>query len=162
MAVDDRILFYGAAIISDTPRFYGASIISDTPRFYGASIVANNYMNGDILVINGTTSEPINGASITITSTQTNPIHYVGNLTGTTNNEGVFSATGSSTTGTTLTIEASGFTTYTGPLTSTDYDNGITIPLFEGGGGGSTSKKIYTTNKGNILINPNDTILIEL
>ena len=27
---------------------------------------------------------------------------------------------------------------------------------------GGTSKKIYTTNKGNILINPNDTILIEL
>tara|TARA_B100000035_G_C21014070_1_gene560969 strand:+ start:991 stop:1470 length:480 start_codon:yes stop_codon:yes gene_type:complete len=159
MAVDDRILFYGAAIQSDTPRFYGASIVADTPRFYGASIVTNNYMNGDILVIDGETSEPINGATITITSTQTNPIHYVGNLSGTTNSDGIFTATGSSTTGTTLTIEANGFTTYTGPLTSTDYDFGLTIPLFKGGG---TSKKIYTTNKGNILINPNDTVLIEL
>lgn len=27
---------------------------------------------------------------------------------------------------------------------------------------GSTSKKIYFTNKGNIMINPNDTILIEI
>ena len=147
MAVDDRILFYGAAIMSDTPRFYGASIVT------------NNYMNGDILVVDGETSEPIIGATITITSTQTNPIHYVGDLTGTTNSDGIFTATGSSTTGTTLTIEADGFTTYTGPLTSTDYDFGLTMPLFKGGG---ASKKIYTTNKGNILINPNDTVLIEL
>jgi hypothetical protein len=35
----------------------------------------------------------------------------------------------------------------------------VTVPATSGGG---TSKKIYTTNKGNILINPNDTILIEL
>ena len=160
MAVDDRIIFYGAAIMSDTPRFYGACIVADTPRFYGATIVTNNYMNGDIQVVDGETSEPIAGATITITSTQTNPIHYVGDLTGTTNNDGLFAATGSSTTGTTLTVEATGFTTYTGPLTSTQYESGITIPLFKGGG--STSKKIYVTNKGIIMINPNDTTLIEL
>ena len=159
MAVDDRILFYGAAILSDTPRFFGASIVADTPRFFGVSIMTNNYMNGDIQVIDGATSEPISGASITITSTQTNPIHYVGDLTGTTNSDGLFAATGSSTTGTTLTVEAAGFTTYVGPLPATPYDSGVTIPLFKGGGGG---KKIYTTNKGNILINPNDTTLIEL
>tara|TARA_R100001509_G_scaffold159320_2_gene125623 strand:- start:546 stop:1025 length:480 start_codon:yes stop_codon:yes gene_type:complete len=159
MAVDDRILFYGAAIQSDTPRFYGASIVADTPRFYGASIVTNNYMNGDILVIDGATSEPISGATVTIVSTQTNPIHYIGDISGSTDSNGIFVATGSSTTGTTLTIEANGFTTYTGPLTSTDYDFGLTIPLFKSGG---ASKKIYTTNKGNILINPNDTVLIEL
>jgi len=158
MAVDDRILFYGAAIQSDTPRFYGASIVADTPRFYGATIVTNNYMNGDIQVVDGETSEPISGATITITSTQTNPIHYVGDLTGTTNSDGLFAATGSSTTGTTLTVEAAGFTTYVGPLPATPYDSGTTIPLFKGG----ASKKIYTTNKGNILINPNDTTLIEL
>jgi len=158
MAVDDRILFYGAAIMSDTPRFYGASIVADAPRFYGATIVTNNYMNGDILAIDGETAQPIVGATVTITSTQTNPSHYVGDLTGTTNSDGIFTATGSSTTGTTLTIEADGFTTYVGPLTSTDYDFGLTIPLFKGG----ASKKIYTTNKGSILINPNDTVLIEL
>jgi hypothetical protein len=27
---------------------------------------------------------------------------------------------------------------------------------------GATSKKVYLTNKGNIMINPNDTILIEI
>ena len=36
-----------------------------------------------------------------------------------------------------------------------------TIVLFEESTSGS-SKKIYTTNKGNIMINPNDTILIEV
>tara|TARA_R110002020_G_scaffold460836_1_gene679493 strand:+ start:1336 stop:2799 length:1464 start_codon:yes stop_codon:yes gene_type:complete len=35
----------------------------------------------------------------------------------------------------------------------------VTVPTTSGGG---TSKKIYTTNKGNILINPNDTVLIEI
>ena len=30
------------------------------------------------------------------------------------------------------------------------------------GAAGSTSKKVYLTNKGNIMINPNDTILIEI
>jgi hypothetical protein len=35
----------------------------------------------------------------------------------------------------------------------------VTVPTTSGGG---ASKKIYTTNKGNILINPNDTVLIEL
>ena len=34
----------------------------------------------------------------------------------------------------------------------------LTVPATSGG----SSKKIYTTNKGNVLINPNDTILIEL
>jgi len=155
---DNRILFYGAAILADVIRFYGASIVADTPRFYGASIVTNNYMNGNILVIDGETAEPISGATVSIISTQTNPIHYVGDISGSTDSNGIFIATGSSTTGTTLTIEADGFTTYNGPLTSTDYDFGLTIPLFKGG----ASKKIYTTNKGNILINPNDTILIEL
>ena len=32
----------------------------------------------------------------------------------------------------------------------------------DGDGGSSTSKKVYLTNKGNIMINPNDTILIEI
>lgn len=35
----------------------------------------------------------------------------------------------------------------------------VTVPTTSGGG---TSKKIYITNKGNIMINPNDTTLIEL
>ena len=159
MAVDDRILFYGAAIMSDTPRFLGAAIMSDTPRFLGISILTNNYFNGDIQVTDST-NNPINNATVTIESTQTNPAYYIGDISGSTDADGIFIATGSSTTGTTLTVEADGYNTYTGPLISNDYDNGMTVVLSQGGGG--ASKKIYTTNKGNILINPNDTILIEI
>ena len=45
-------------------------------------------------------------------------------------------------------------------LTTGSYitSDSITLPISSGG----SSKKIYTTNKGNVLINPNDTILIEL
>ena len=146
MAVDDRILFYGAAIMSDTPRFFGAAIMS---------IVSNNYFNGDIQVIDAE-SAPIAGATVTIISTQTNPAYYIGDISGSTDSNGIFSATGSSTTGTTLTIEADGYTTYTGPLVSTEYDYGMTVVLSQGG------KKIWNTNKGNIMFNPDDTILIEI
>lgn len=40
----------------------------------------------------------------------------------------------------------------------------ITTPYYiaTGSAAGSTSKKVYLTNKGNIMINPNDTILIEI
>ena len=104
----------------------------------------------------------IAGASVSIVSTQTHPSNYIGDLSGTTDAEGIFIATGSSTTGTTLTVEADGYNTYIGSLPSTDlsgYNSSYQITLSEAGG---SSKKIYTTNKGNILINPNDTILIEL
>ena len=66
--------------------------------------------------------------------------------------------TGSSTTGTTLKISKTGYTTYEGPLNASLYESSIYSIETSGG----SSKKIYTTNKGNILINPNDTILIEL
>lgn len=40
---------------------------------------------------------------------------------------------------------------------------GYTHPnLIETTTAGSTSKKVYITDKGNIMINPNDTILIEI
>ena len=146
MAVDDRISFYGIAIQSSTPRLNGIAILT------------NNFFNGDILVTDPT-SIPISNATVTIESTQTNPAYYIGNISGSTDTNGIFIATGSSTTGTTLTIEADGYNTYTGPLIANDYDNGMTVVLSQGGG---SSKKIYTTNKGNILINPNDTVLIEL
>lgn len=40
----------------------------------------------------------------------------------------------------------------------------ITVPYFISTGSAAVapSKKVYLTNKGNIMINPNDTILIEL
>lgn len=158
MAVDDRISFYGIAIQSSTPRLNGIAIQSSTPRLNGIAILTNNFFNGDILVTDST-STPISNATVTIESTQTNPAYYIGNISGSTDTNGIFIATGSSTTGTTLTIEADGYNTYTGPLMANDYDNGMTVVLSQGGG---SSKKIYTTNKGNILINPNDTVLIEL
>jgi len=158
MAVDDRISFYGIAIQSSTPRLNGIAIQSSTPRFNGITILSNNFFNGDILVTDST-GNSIDNAIVTIESTQTNPAYYIGDISGSTDADGIFIATGSSTTGTTLTVEADGYNTYTGPLISNDYDNGMTVVLSQGGG---ASKKIYTTNKGNILINPNDTILIEL
>ncbi len=158
MAVDDRISFYGVAIQSSSPRLNGIAIQSSTPRLNGISILSNNFFNGDVQVTDST-GNPINNAVVTIESTQTNPAYYIGNVSGSTNTNGIFIATGSSTTGTTLTVEADGYNTYTGPLISNDYGNGMTVVLSQGGG---SSKKIYTTNKGNILINPNDTILIEL
>ena len=155
MAVDDRISFYGIAIQSSTPRLNGIAIQSSTPRLNGIAILTNNFFNGDILVTDPT-SIPISNATVTIESTQTNPAYYIGNISGSTDTNGIFIATGSSTTGTTLTVEADGYNTYTGPLTANDYDNGMTVVLSQGG------KKIWNTNKGNIMFNPNDTILIEI
>ena len=45
-------------------------------------------------------------------------------------------------------------------LTTGSYitSDSITLPVSSGGG---SSKKVYITNKGNVIINPNDTILIE-
>ena len=53
-----------------------------------------------------------------------------------------------------------GYTTYEGPMGASLYESSI-YSIAEATSG-VASKKIYTTNKGNILINPNDTILIEL
>ena len=155
MAVDDRITFYGVSILASTPRLLGLSILSEQPTFKGISILTNNYFSGDILITDPS-GNTISGATIDITSTQTHPNNYGGDISGITNSEGIFSATGSSTTGTTVTIEADGYTTYTGPLNSNQFNDGATIVLFEGG------KKIWNTNKGNIMFNPNDTILIEI
>jgi len=155
MAVDDRISFYGIAIQSSTPRLNGIAIQSSTPRLNGIAILANNFFNGDILVTDST-SNPISNSTVTIESTQTNPAYYVGNISGSTDADGIFIATGSSTTGTTITVEADGYNTYTGPLIANNYDNGMTVVLSQGG------KKIWNTNKGNIMFNPNDTILIEI
>ena len=160
MPVDDRITFYGISILADSPRLHGVSIANDETRLQGISIMSNNFFGGNIQVTDYS-GNPISGADITITSTQTNALNYVGNLSGTTDSNGSFAASGSSTTGTTVKIGKTGFTSYTGSLTATDYEVGTTIALAPESSGGS-SKKVYITNKGNTLINPNDTILIEL
>jgi hypothetical protein len=145
----------------DGLQFLGIGVQAANTRLYGINIDANNFFNSKIQVTDQS-GTAIVGASVSIVSTQTHPSNYVGDLSGTTDAEGIFIATGSSTTGTTLTITADGYNTYVGSLPSTDlsgYNSSYQITLSEAGG---SSKKIYTTTKGNILINPNDTVLIEL
>jgi hypothetical protein len=142
----------------DGLQFFGIGVQAANTRLYGINIDANNFFNSKIQVTDQS-GIAIAGASVSIVSTQTHPSNYIGDISGLTNSDGIFTATGSSTTGTTLTIEADGYSTYTGALPSTDlsgYNSSYQISLT------ATGKKIYTTNKGNILINPNDTILIEL
>ncbi len=128
MAVDDRISFYGIAIQSSTPRLKGIAKQSPTPTLNGIAILSNNFFNGDILVTDSTNTT-ISNATVTIQSTQTNPAYYIGDISGSTNTDGIFTATGSSTTGTTLPVEADGYNTYTGPLISNIYGTGITVVL---------------------------------
>ena len=154
---DNRLQFYGVAIEAIKPRLQGIAIEAIKPRIQGISIVANNFANGVILVADSSTNEPISGATIEVNSTQTNPAYYEGNFTGTTDSNGILIITGSSTTGTSITASASGFNTYQGGLSFIDYDESLNISLSK-----PSSKKVYVTNKGNTLINPNDTILIEL
>lgn len=145
----------------DGLQFFGIGVQAANTRLYGINIDANNFFNSKIQVTNQS-GTAIAGAAVSIVSTQTHPSNYIGDLSGTTDAEGIFIATGSSTTGTTLTVTADGYNTYVGSLPSTDlsgYNSSYQITLSEAGG---SSKKIYTTNKGNILINPNDTVLIEL
>lgn len=147
----------------DGLQFYGLDIETDLTKFHGIVINANNFFNEKIRIVDQS-GDAISGATVTITSTQTNPSNYIGDITATSDSEGFIEATGSSTTGTTITVEADDYSTYNGSLPSSGLNgNGssLSISLTPASSGGS-SKKIYTTNKGNILINPNDTILIEL
>ena len=121
-----------------------------------------SWVGNKIQIINQD-DEAISGATVEIVSTQTHVNNYAGDITATTDAAGIIEATGSSTTGTTVTVTATDYTTHTGPLQSMDtsgYNDTQTIVLTKPAG--AASKKIYTTNKGNILINPNDTILIEI
>ena len=77
MAVDDRISFFGVGIQTLEPRFEVISIQTLEPRFEGISIVTNNYAFGTFLVTD-TDNNPIEGALVSITSTQTNPSNFIG------------------------------------------------------------------------------------
>lgn len=156
----DSLQVYGIAISNEVTQLQGVNIFTGVSRLQGVTIHANNFFNEDI-VVQDKNGDAISGATVNIVSTQTHQSNYIGNISGTTDSNGIFSATGSSTTGTTIRIAKSGFTSYTGSLpTSLGQDGVLLISLFPAGGG--SSKKVYTTNKGNVLINPNDTILIEL
>ena len=170
MPVDDRIKFFGIGIESVHERrvtFYGTSIsfpshtdIGRQPPFYGLAIDADVAFNATFKVVDTTNNQPISNAAVTVTSTQTPPNNYVGNLSGFTDANGFFAATGS-VMASEITISKEGFQTYTGPPLTTMRTGTLLFPLSPAAAGGS-SKKIYTTNKGNVLINPNDTVLIEL
>jgi len=145
MAVENRIQFYGISIESNEA----------SPRFYGISIDTNNFFNGKLIVVDENGAN-ISGATVTITSTQTNPKNYAGDLILTTDSNGMCEPTGSSTTGTTLKIEKTGYTTYEGSMNASLYEN-IMYSIAS-----DPSKRMYVTNRGNIVLNPNNTTLIEI
>lgn len=166
MAVDDRISFYGIGIQAPTPKPVVFGIGVTTPfdpvaSLFGIGIQADNVFNATVRVLNGTTNTPVVGATVTTTTTQTVPGNYIGNLSTTTDANGIANIKGSTTTGTTLRIEMPGYQTFNGDLPINLKTGTVSVSIFPESGG-TTSKKIYTTNKGNIMINPNDTILIEV
>jgi len=162
MAIYNDLQFHGIGIAQDNTNLQGITLTTGNTSFQGITLNAGNFFNESIIV-NNIEGNAIQGATVEIVSTQTHPNNYEGNITGITNSEGSIQATGSSTTGTTVTVSATGYQTTKVPLNGLDYtfNSSQIIVLAEESTGGS-SKKIYTTNKGNILINPNDTILIEL
>ena len=155
MAIDTRVSFYGIGIdhADIGPLFFGISINHHdiSPSFYGIGIEADLFFNGTVKAVTFN-QVPIANASVTSS---------VGDIKGLTDAAGKFPLTGSTTVGNLITIEKEGKASikFPPPVLA---DGLLTYCLPEGGSGGSTSKKVYVTNKGNTLINPNDTILIEL
>ena len=161
MAVDDRLNIYGVSIFNGTHvRLHGVSIFNGTHvRLHGINIVADNYFSGKILV-SDTSQNVIANATVTMTTTQTNPKDVPTLITGTTDANGEMIITGSSTVGTSIKIEKAGFHTYEGPIIGAQQSTGLfsnaqTFVL-------NPIKQVYVTNRGNIMINPNDETLFEL
>ena len=141
MAIDTRVSFYGIGIDHH----------DISPSFYGIGIEADLFFNGTVKAVTFN-QVPIANASVTSSA---------GDIKGLTDAAGKFPLTGSTTVGNLITIQKEGKASIKFPPPVLG-DGTMVYCLPEGGSGGSTSKKLYTTNKGNILINPNDTILIEL
>lgn len=133
---------------------YGITIHQGELRFKTLTIHANTAFNGKILV-SDTQGQPISGATVTY-SANIPLVGYSGSLSATTDSNGEVTVTGATTVNNTFTIEASGYNTYSGAL-NPSFGNPHTFVLTN-----PSSKKVYVTNKGNTLINPNNTILIEL
>jgi len=133
---------------------YGITIHRGELQFKTLTIHADTAFNGKILVSN-TQGQAIPGATITY-SANIPLVGYSGSLTATTDSNGETTITGATTVNNTFTIEASGYNTYSGTL-NPSFGDSHTFVLTN-----PSSKKLYVTNKGNTLINPNDTILIEL
>ena len=163
MSIYNSLQFHGIGIAQGNTTLQGISLTTDNTAVHGITINAGNFFNESITVTDPS-GTAIQGATVNIVSTQTHPNNYEGDITVTTNSDGTVQATGSSTTGTTVTVTKENFQDAIVPLNGLDYifNSSQTIVMYPPTGSGSTSKKLYTTNKGNILINPNDTILIEL
>ena len=155
MPVDDRISFYGIAIEEGAFEFKGIAIEEGAFEFKGLFIEADNMFNGKIQVVDNN-ENPIVGATVQLTSTQTLPQLYTGDITATTDSDGIVIITGSSTVGTSVTITHTDHHSVTTSLPG--LKNGsisVTMPTKE-------IQRVKVTNRGNIMINPNDGILIEL
>ena len=163
MSIYNSLQFHGIGIAQGNTTLQGISLTTDNAAVQGITINAGNFFNESIIVTD-TSGNAIQGATVNIVSTQTHPNNYAGDITGTTNSDGIIQATGSSTTGTTVTVTKENFQDAIVPLNGLDYTfrSSQLIVMYPPTGSGSTSKKVYITNKGNTLINPNDTILIEL
>ena len=145
----DSLQIYGIAITANETRISGINLLSGESRMQGIILNGVNFFQGNILV-SDTSGAAIVGASISITGNNTN-------LSGTTNSEGIFNVQGIEVINTNLSIQASGFHAYQGPMPTSLNDQGITISLKP-----QVIQRVKVTNRGNIMINPNDGILIEL
>ena len=161
MAVDERINLYGIAIqepYNSGIELYGIGIenpYQNGLELFGIAIDSLNVFNGTFSVTDNDFN-PITGATITVSSSQTLPGTSIGNISGTTNSEGFISLTGSSTVGTSVTITHSNHHTVVASLPGM-LTGGTTVSMPT-----KEIQRVKVTNRGNILINPNDTILIEL
>lgn len=132
---------------------YGIKI--ERPELYlkGVTIQADSVFSGKLLVTNKE-GQPIQGASVSY-SANIPLVGYSGPITGSTDSNGEITINGATTVNNTLTIEADGYNTFEGVLNA-GFGTPQTYTLSQG------SKKIWNTNKGNIMFNPDDTILIEI
>ena len=133
---------------------YGITIHQGELRFKTLTIHADTAFNGKILV-SDTQGQPISGATVTY-SANIPLVGYSGSLSATTDSNGEVTLTGATTVNNTFTIEASGYHTYSGVL-NPSFGDTHTFTLKE-----QVIQRVKVTNRGNIMINPNDGILIEL
>tara|TARA_R110000744_G_scaffold311933_1_gene419345 strand:- start:103 stop:519 length:417 start_codon:yes stop_codon:yes gene_type:complete len=132
---------------------YGIKIETHELYFKSLSIQADFVFSGRLLVSNKE-GQPISGATVNYTA-NIPLIGYCGPITGLTDSNGEIVINGATTINNTLTIEADGYSIFEGVLNA-GFGTPQTYTLSQG------SKKIWNTNKGNIMFNPNDTILIEI
>jgi len=131
---------------------YGITIQQEELHLKSLTVYTDSVFTGKLLVSNKD-GQAISGALVTYTA-NIPLVGYCGPITGTTDSNGELAINGATTVNNTLTIEANGYNKFEGVLNAA-FGTPQTYTL-------SQPKKIYTTNKGNILINPNDTLLIEI